>query len=75
MKGRDDEVVTWGAGETARRGDVGGAGVLTGAETRVPTSLLQREKDRKRGWGAGETMRWGDGEAAKRRIGASRGLG
>ena len=35
-------------GETERRGK-GGCGALTGAETPVPTSLLQREKDRKRG--------------------------
>ena len=56
-KGRDDEVVTWGDGETARRG--GGAEALIRAETRVPTSLLQREKDRKRGWGTGETERFG----------------
>jgi hypothetical protein len=48
MKRRDDEVVP---GKTGRRrgGASGGAGALTEAETRVPTSLLQREKDRKRG--------------------------
>jgi hypothetical protein len=48
MRGRDDEVVP---GKTGRRrgGASGGAGALTEVETRVPTSLLQREKDRKRG--------------------------
>jgi hypothetical protein len=35
---------------------------FTGAETRVPTSLLQREKDRKRGWGPGETEGVGGAE-------------
>jgi hypothetical protein len=28
---------------------------FTGAETHVPASLLQREKDRKRGWGTGKS--------------------
>jgi hypothetical protein len=58
MKGRDDEVVTWGSGETAMRSDEG-AEAFTGAETHVPTSLLQREKDRKRGWGPGEQEGFG----------------
>ena len=59
MKGRDHEIETWRDGETAMRGDVGGAEALIRAETRVPTSLLQREKDRKRGWGVGETEGFG----------------
>jgi hypothetical protein len=54
MKGGNDEVVTWRDGETAMRSDVG-AEVLTGAETFGPASLLQREKDRKRGWGTGKS--------------------
>jgi hypothetical protein len=54
MKGRDDEVVTWGGRETAMRSDEG-VEAFTGAETCVRTSLLQREKDRKRGGGAGGT--------------------
>jgi hypothetical protein len=37
MRGRDDEVETWGNGETAKRGEWG-AGALTGAETPVPTA-------------------------------------
>jgi hypothetical protein len=61
MRGRDDEVETWGNGEAGRRG---GAGALTRDETRVPMSLLQREKDRKRGWGGGEVWWcWGGGVA------------
>jgi hypothetical protein len=53
MEGGNDEVVTWRDGVTPeRRGD---AEALTRAETLGPTSLLQREKDRKRGWGTGGT--------------------
>jgi hypothetical protein len=35
---------------------------FTRAETHVPTSLLQREKDRKRGWGTGGTEGVGGAE-------------